>query len=215
MIRVFIVIEVCLYRCGVADILRRPDGFEVLGAAPDLDSCLAEVARERPDVVLLDAATPDGPPALRRLAVAWPDVRVLVMGVREVETDVMRWVEAGAAGYISRNASVEDLKAALRRAARGEAVLPPRIAACLMRELAVLSAGRRQAQSEVWNLTAREEEVVELLRGGLSNAQIAARLQIELPTVKNHVHHILKKVGVERRDEVASRVGFLAGSSPR
>jgi DNA-binding NarL/FixJ family response regulator len=84
-----------------------------------------------------------------------------------------------------------------------------------MRELAVLSAGRRQAQSEVWNLTAREEEVVELLRGGLSNAQIAARLQIELPTVKNHVHHILKKVGVERRDEVASRVGFLAGSSPR
>jgi DNA-binding NarL/FixJ family response regulator len=202
MIRVFIVIEVCLYRCGMADILRRPDGFHVVGAAPDLDSCLAEIARERPDIVLLDAGTPDGPAALRRLAVAWPDIRVLVMGVREVETDVMHWVEAGAAGYISRNASV-------RRTAHGEAVLSPRIAAYLMRQLAVLSAGRRQAQSEVWNLTAREEEVVELLRRGLSNAQIAARLHIELPTVKNHVHHILKKVGVERRGEVASRIGFM------
>lgn len=209
MIRVFIVIEVCLYRCGIADILQRPDGFHVVGSAPDLDSCLAEIARERPDIVLLDAGTPDGPAALRRLATAWPDIRVLVMGVREVEADVMHWVEAGVAGYISRNASVEDLKVSVRRTAHGEAVLSPRIAAHLMRQLAVLSAGRRQVQSEVWKLTAREEEVVELLRRGLSNAQIAARLHIELPTAKNHVHHILKKVGVERRGEVAARVGVM------
>jgi DNA-binding NarL/FixJ family response regulator len=206
MIRVFIVIDICLYRDGVAEILAGADGFEVVGAASDAGSCLSQIARERPDIVLLDAGTSDGARALARLAAVWPDVRVLAIAVRDVEAEIMHCVAAGAAGYVARDASTDDLLAALGCAARGEAVLPPRIAACLMRELAVLSAGRRRAKSDAWNLTPREYEVVELLGRGLSNAEIARQLQIELATVKNHVHHILDKVGVKRRDQVASRV---------
>jgi two-component system nitrate/nitrite response regulator NarL len=206
MIRVFIVIDVSLYREGVSEILSSADGLDVVGAAPDVGACLAEVARHRPDVVLLDAGTSDGGRALARLAAAWPDVRVLAIAVREVETEIMRCVEAGAIGYVPRDASIDELLGALRRAARGEAVLPPRIAACLMRQLATLSAGRRREESQAWNLTPREYEVVELLGRGLSNAEIAGHLHIELATVKNHVHHILDKVGVKRRDQVAPRV---------
>jgi DNA-binding NarL/FixJ family response regulator len=206
MIRVFIVIEVSLYRSGIEDVLARADGLEVVGTAASLDSSLPNIARQRPDIVLLDAETADGVRALVRLSSAWPEVRIVALAVRNLETEVMRWVEAGASGYVSRDASVDDLLAALRRTARGEAVLPPRIAAYLMRQLAVLSGVRRHAESEAWNLTPREYEVVELLGRGLSNAEIARELHIELATVKNHVHHILDKVGVSRRDQAAARV---------
>lgn len=206
MTRVLIVIDVCLYRDGVSEIVSSAEGFEVVGAAPDVGACLADVARQRPDLVLLDAGTSDGGRALARLVAAWPDVRVLAIAVREVEAEIMRCVEAGAIGYVPRDASIDHLVGALRSAARGEAVLPPRIAVCLMRQLATLSAGRRREESEAWNLTPREFEVVELLGRGLSNAEIARQLCIELATVKNHVHHILDKVGVDRRDQVAPRV---------
>ena len=206
MISVFVVIDVCLYRDGVSEILSSAEGFHVVGAAPDVGACLAEVARHRPDVVLLDAGTSDGGRALARLAAAWLDVRVLAIAVREVEAEIMRCVEAGAVGYVSRDASIHELLGAMRCAARGEAVLPPRIAACMMRQLATLSAGRRREESAAWKLTPREYEVVELLGRGLSNAEIAGQLHIELATVKNHVHHILDKVGVKRRDQVAPLV---------
>jgi DNA-binding NarL/FixJ family response regulator len=212
MIRVFIVIDVCLYRDGVSQILAGTDGFDVVGAAPDVGACLPDIARARPDLVLLDAGTSDGAQALARLGAAWPDVHVLAVAVRDVEAEIMRCVEAGAVGYVPRDASIDDLVGALRRAARGEAVLPPRIAACLMRQLATLSAGRRREQSEAWNLTPREYEIVQLLDHGLSNAEIARQLHIELATVKNHVHHILDKVGVKRRDQVAPRVLATQGA---
>jgi two-component system nitrate/nitrite response regulator NarL len=212
MIRVFIVIEVCLYREGVAGILESADGFAVVGAASDVGACLPDIARQRPDVVLLDAGTSDGARALARLAAASPHVHVLAVAVRDVEAEIMRCVEAGAVGYVPRDASITELLGALRSAARGEAVLPPRIAACLMRQLVTLSASRRREESEAWNLTPREYEVVELLDRGLSNAEIARQLNIELATVKNHVHHILDKVGVKRRDQVASRVLATQGT---
>jgi DNA-binding NarL/FixJ family response regulator len=208
-IRVFIVIDVCLYRDGVSQILTGADGFEVVGAASDVGTGLSEISRRRPDIVLLDAGTSNGERALARLGAAWPEVRIVAIAVRDVETEIMRCVEAGAAGYVPRDASIDELLGSLRSTARGEAVLPPRIAACLMRQLAVLSTGRRRAESDAWNLTPREYEVVELLGRGLSNAEIARQLHVELATVKNHVHHILDKVGVKRRDQVASRVHAL------
>jgi two-component system nitrate/nitrite response regulator NarL len=206
MIRVFIVIDVCLYRDGVAGILEAAEGFAVVGAGSEVGVCLPEIARQRPDVVLLDAGTSDGARALARMAAASPHVHVLAVAVRDVETEIMRCVEAGAVGYVPRDASIKHLLAALRSAARGEAVVPPRIAVFMMRRLATLSASRRREESEAWHLTPREYEVVELLGRGLSNAEIARQLNIELATAKNHVHHILDKVGVQRREQVAPRV---------
>ena len=114
-------------------------------------------------------------------------------------------VEAGAAGYLTRDASLRDLFAALSSAVRDEVLCSPRIVASLARRLARL-AEQHATRPTPASLTAREAEVVGLLDAGLSNKEIATRLCIELPTVKNHVHHILEKLHVNRRGEAAARL---------
>jgi two-component system nitrate/nitrite response regulator NarL len=201
-IRVFLIAEVRLYREGLEQILGREEPFDVVGASPSLAAAIPLLRRMAPDVVLLDLAA-DGPTAARLLRQELPEARLVALAIREVEAEVLAWAEAGMAGYVSREASLAEVSATIRRAVAGELVCPPRITANLVRHLSQV-AGQRPAQPAPARLTARETDVVRLIGRGLSNKEIARELSIALPTVKNHVHSVLEKLQVRRRTEAVS-----------
>jgi two-component system, NarL family, nitrate/nitrite response regulator NarL len=209
MIRVFIVAEVRLYREGLADALERRDGITVIGIAASAADSLADMVRLQPDIALLDVA-PGGPEALALVAAALPGVKVVALAIEELEQDVIACVEAGACAYVTRDASLDHLVQVVEGVARGEAICPPHIVGSVLRRLAALAAVRPVGRQD-YRLTRRELEVVVLIDDGLSNKQIASRLQVELSTVKNHVHHILEKLDVRRRVDASPR---LRGTLP-
>jgi DNA-binding NarL/FixJ family response regulator len=142
----------------------------------------------------------------RALARDTPHARVVALAVPESERHVIACAEAGIVGYVAREASFTDLVAAIEGAARGEAHCSPRVAGGLLRRLGALSLERDQHEVGDARLTARELEIVGLIDRGLSNKEIATALSIGVPTVKNHVHHVLEKLGAERRSQAAARV---------
>jgi two-component system nitrate/nitrite response regulator NarL len=201
-IRLFILAEVRLYREGLELILGREDTFRVVGGAPSLGPAMPLIRRSRPDIVLLDLAS-EGLTVARTLRLELPETKLVALAIREVDDEVIAWAEAGMAGYVSRQASLTDLSATIRRAAVGELVCPPQITANLVRHLSDM-ATRRPAADGLAQLTTREMDVVRLVGCGLSNKEIARELSIALPTVKNHVHSILEKLQVHRRGDAAS-----------
>jgi two-component system nitrate/nitrite response regulator NarL len=180
--RVLVVAGVRLYRDGLTQLLDAQGGIQVVGTAATGKAALARMAESRPEVVLLEMELSDAAETIHAVAC----------------------LEAGAAGYVDRDASLDELLERLESAARGEMRCSPTVAASLARRLATVVDGasdeRQQAQ-----LTRRESEIVALIELGLSNKQIARRLFIEVSTVKNHVHHILEKLNVSRRGEAAAR----------
>jgi len=203
MTRVLVVAETRLFRDGLAQTLGR-EQVDVVGAAAAGKDALDCVRSLKPDIVVLDMARVESADMLRELTGALPSVKVVAVGVPEVERHVIACAEAGISGYVRREGTVADLVATLESVTSGEAVFSPRMAASLLRRVAVLAA-EREDDVDV-RLTPRESEIAELLADGLSNKQIAQRLCVEVATVKNHVHSILDKLKVSRRGEAAARV---------
>jgi DNA-binding NarL/FixJ family response regulator len=192
-IRVLIADDHPVVRDGLRGILEGRDGIEVVGEARDGMEALALLARVRADVALMDLRMPrlDGPAATARIAVEHPDVRVLVLTTYDTDADIVRAIEAGATGYLLKDAPREDLFHAVAAAARGESVLAPAVAARVMRHLR--PGGDESA------LSAREVEVLDLVRRGATNRDIAVALQISEATVKTHLLHAFAKLGVSDR----------------
>ena len=204
MIRLFILAEIRIYRDGLAEVLERRGGIEVVGTAADLGSALAAIPVTRPDIALVDVAMPDGIAAVRSVLRTAPEVKVVALAVPDAEVNVIACAEAGVSGYVTRDESLDDVVGALESVTRGEMLCSPRMAATLLRRVTALAAG--ETGSARSRLTARELEIVELIDQGLSNKEIASRLFIELATVKNHVHNILEKLQVQRRSEAAAHL---------
>jgi DNA-binding NarL/FixJ family response regulator len=204
-IRVLVISGVCLYRDGLAALLARQRRVEEVATAADVAAGVeyARAVAGRPSVVLLDSAGIDIGEAICVLREALPDVHVVAMTVQNREPELLAAAEAGAVGFVTVDASVKELVATIESADRGEALCSPSLAAALMRRLAD-RASERAAHEQTPALTSREREIVELIDEGLSNKQIAQQLRIELATVKNHVHNILGKLGVQRRGEAAA-----------
>lgn len=209
-IRTAIVGDIGIYREGLAEILDRQPTINVVGTRRSRAEALGCVGELRPDVLLIDMVMPDSIDLVRSLAGHEPEMRIVALSVRELEADVIACAEAGVAGYVTREASLGDVIDAVESAARGETICSPRMAASLLRRVGTLAAEREVAAKPP--LTARELQVVGLIDEGLSNKQIASRLRIELPTVKNHVHNILEKLKVDRRAEAAA---VVRGRTPR
>ena len=187
-VRAVLVVEAALHREAIARALREL-GVEVTGSAA------------RADVALVDVAEPTGFRSLRDLA-ARTDLPLVAFGVADDDSDVLACIEAGAVGYVLRDATLEELAETAERTLRDEPLVSPHVTATLMRRVAALSAnGSRPSFGE---LTSRELQVIELIEKGLSNKEIAAQLSIAVTTVKNHVHSILEKLKVQRRGEAAS-----------
>jgi two-component system nitrate/nitrite response regulator NarL len=201
-IRVAVVADVRLHRDGVVALLHADERIQVAATAPAsreprLD---ADV-----DVVVLDTAE-DGLAVVRRWAgVGRP---IVAMGIPQAEGHVLAFAETGVLGFVERDAAVEELADSIKAAARGEASCPPRVATTLLRRIAA-PAPRLKPRLEANALTAREQQIVELIAEGLSNKEIGRRLYIEVATVKNHVHNILEKLQVSRRGEVVARLRLV------
>jgi two-component system nitrate/nitrite response regulator NarL len=208
-----IVTPIKLYRDGIAHFLRSSQQVKVLGTA-DESSETVRLARELvPDVVLLDMAMEDSRATARAMRAAVPQATIVALAIPESEGYVLSCAEAGISAYVPRDGSLDELLGTILRAADGEAVISPVIAGGLLRRVAALSSQREPPPPEkrpAARLTAREAEVIALIDDGLSNQQIAHRLCIELPTVKNHVHSILDKLGASSRSEAAARARKLA-----
>jgi DNA-binding NarL/FixJ family response regulator len=209
-IGVALIVRTRLYREGLLRILELNPRVEVLGWASDLDDGIARAVVSGADVILLDTGATTSPEALRyAIDALWP-TRVVAFGIAESEEVVIRCAEAGVAGYVPHGATLEELVTVLEGVIRDEVVCSPRLAATLLRRVGALARKRGPAPTtDVTRLTSRETQIVALIDEGLSNKEIASRLHIELATVKNHVHHILDKLGVGRRGEAAARIRAL------
>ena len=208
--RVVILAQIRFYREGLALYFGARDGFEVVGSAEDVAEA-SELARTlRWDVALVDIAANRAGEAIRAMRTAAPGGGIVAIGVRENEEEIISLAELGVFGFVARDASLDDLARAVTSAARNEAQCSNRVAAILVRRLAVLTDQVLTERTDV-PLTRRQLEIVQLIDEGLPNKAIAQRLFIEVPTVKNHVHNILERLGVHYREEAASEVRRLSG----
>lgn len=206
-IRVYVISPIRIYREGLTQVLATYAELTVVGSAETFETALPVERRREIDVALYDLRCPSGFIGLRRLADA-SHVSVLALGVEESVEWVIACAEAGAAGYVTDSVSLDELVSRIADAVHGEFICPPHIAASLLHRVAVVGPlGSSQARSR---LTSREFEVAALLQEGLANKQIATRLAIQLPTVKNHVHSILKKLKTPTRNDA---VALLCSSS--
>lgn len=197
-VSVLVASDVRLYREGLEQMLRIAPGFRVIEGAFSAASTLEHLHTTRPAVVLLDMAMDGALGVARQIARQSRATKVVALGMPEFETEILSCASVGVAGYVTRSASMDDVLEAIQAAARGEVRCSPRVAGFLFRHIASLS---KERHSPAPTLTARESQILELVRQGLTNKMISRTLGIELPTVKNHVHSILAKLGVHRRAE--------------
>jgi two-component system, NarL family, nitrate/nitrite response regulator NarL len=196
---VLVVAPVRVHRESLVGALDSVPNVNVVGEARSLDEALPQLrARQLPAVALLDAPQLDHASPLA----TQPEAKLVAVGVSDGEAAA--WIEAGASGVVPPESSLEELVTAVERVAQGELVAPPEVTGHLADRVRRLAAETPSAVSADL-LTPRESEILDLIREGLSNKQIAQRLSIQLQTVKNHVHKILRKLGVQRRGEAAAR----------
>lgn len=187
-----------LFRAGMKAILRERDDVDVVGEAGDGQAALEEVARLRPDVVLMDIEMPrlNGFEATRRITQAHRDVKVLILTMYAEEQLVARCLEAGASGYVLKDVPVSQLTYAIEAVARGERYLSPRAVETVLDEQGQrLERGRTKYDL----LTGREREVLKLLAEGLSAKEVAARLNLSVKTVDVHKTNLMRKLDVHDR----------------
>lgn len=200
MIRVVVVDDQALVRGGFAMILGAEPDIVVVAEAADGREALACCAEHRPDVVLMDVRMPvmDGVEATRRISAAPDAPRVLMLTTFDLDQYVYDAIRAGASGFLLKDVRPDDLAHAVRTIAAGETLLAPAITHRLVSEFVRRPPpGRRPEQLDA--LTERESEVLSLVAGGLSNAEIAARLVVSETTVKTHVTRILAKLNLRDR----------------
>ena len=185
---------------------------KVLGAVPGLRVSATNFAFQpssKPagvaDVILIDASIRQTVRLIRQIRRAHPKAHVVAMGIDAQESVVIGCAEAGVTGFVPPTATVDDLVLAIRAAARGDSTCSPQIAAILVRRLGFLAQSHAGIQRQ-HTLSAREQEVLNLVGQGYSNKEIADRLVIQLPTVKNHVHNVLRKIGARNRSEAVAHV---------
>jgi two-component system, NarL family, nitrate/nitrite response regulator NarL len=204
--RILIVSGIRLYRDGLTQVLACVDSLTVVGQQADREAALACLPDMAPDVVLLDMSTPESHALASEVRASAPSIRIVALGIGESEAEVLACAEAGIAGYVTPDESVDELVATVKSVVRGELRCSARVAGSLLRRVAALAAERDPALPEL-RLTDREFEIVTLLEQRFSNKEIAVHLGIEVATVKNHVHNLLEKLNVHRRADAARLVG--------
>lgn len=197
-IRVAIIDDHAIVRAGIRRLLDGTPGIEVVAEAPDGRDAAALVAAHLPDVVLMDLSMPivDGTEATRAVMAAAPDSVVLVLTSFAHHDEVLRALDAGAAGYVLKDAEPDQLVAAIRSAAAGDAPIDPRAARALLLE-------RRAPDPTGSVLTDRERDVLDAVRRGLPNKLIARELGIAEKTVKAHLTRVFQALGVSDRTQAA------------
>jgi DNA-binding NarL/FixJ family response regulator len=207
-VRVLLADEQSLFREAVKVVLSSEGDLDVVAEARDGVQALAEAERTQPDVALLDANLPncDGIRATQLILARVPACRVIVFSGQEDERVLLEAMEAGASGYLSKEAPLAELIEATRAVHRGEALVPPRMLGALLQRVIHRRRERDEAIKRMTNLTRREREVLALLAQGADNDMIAQRLVISPETARTHVQNVLGKLSVHSRLEAAAFV---------
>jgi DNA-binding NarL/FixJ family response regulator len=212
-IRVLLVDDQALFREGLETLLSVHDDIQVVGQASNGQEAVEVAAKVQPDVVLMDVRMPvlDGVRATRLLKQALPKCRVIVLTTFDDDEYVFDALRTGAVGYLLKDVASARLVEAIRATARGESILEPSVAAKVIAEFTRVSSMVPSAQMEqlVEPLSERELEILALIARGHSNKEIASQLFIAEGTVKNHVTHILGKLGVRDRTQAALKAREL------
>jgi len=205
-IRVALADDHRVVRVGLEQLLGTFEDVQLVGSADGGEAAVRVSVAERPDVLLLDLSMPDldGVEVTRRLAAQAPETRIVVFTSFSDRERIVQALDAGAIGYLLKDAEPEEIHAAIRAASRGEAPLAPKAAAALLAE--------RSARPPTVELTARERDVLALVVAGHPNKQIARRLGISEKTVKGHLTNLFQRIGVQDRTQAAlwaERTGAL------
>ncbi len=205
-IRVLLVDDHAMVRRGMRDFLSLHDDIDVVGEAGDGAAGVEEATRLRPDIVVMDLMMPnlDGIEATARIKAALPDVEVIALTSFIEESRVVAAIEAGASGFLLKDAEADELAGAIRSAAAGEVHLDPAVASIVARRMR--DGGRASAADQmdgIATLTAREREVLARVARGYPNRQIASDLGITERTARTHVSNILAKLGLTSRTQAA------------
>jgi len=204
-IKVLLVDDDALVRAGLTMMLDGANGIEVVGEAADGDQVPAAVDAHAPDVVLMDLRMPrtDGITATRRLRARPRAPEVIVLTTFDADENVLGGLRAGASGFLLKDSPPARIVEAIRRVAAGDPILSPEITRRLMDRAAAQAGARERARAALATLTPREHEVAIGIARGETNAEIAARLFMSLATVKSHITHILTKLALTNRTQIA------------
>ena len=209
-ITVLLVEDHAVVREATAEIVDHQPDMRVVGQAGTGEEAVSLARKTTPHVIVMDIAMPrlNGLEATRQIVAERPDCRVLALTAHEEDRYIIQLLEAGAKGYLPKTASLDELLEAIRTVARGESVLPPTVAAVVVRHL----AGKEVSDEPTQPLTDRELEVLRLAAQGLTNYDIAQQLTISVRTVEAHLTHAYNKLGVGSRTEAvvhAIRQGWV------
>ena len=206
-IPVLVIEDSRLLREGIAAVLNAQPDLRVVAAAESVATALRSARETRPRVVLVDSSLgeDDSRAGVESLRAAAPDARVIVMDLLPAGEDIAEFVKAGVYGFIVKDATIEEVVAAVRAVAAGGEVLPSALTGRLFSQIArdAVATGRPEALGAV-RLTPREREVIGLVAEGLSNKDIARRLHLTTYTIKSHVHNILEKLALHNRLQIAA-----------
>jgi DNA-binding NarL/FixJ family response regulator len=205
--RVLVVDDQTVVRDGLVLLLGLLPGLEVVGSAGDGEEALRLVAENHPDVVLMDLRMPrvDGVEATRRIKAAHPSVQIVVLTTYSDDESVFAALQAGARGYLTKDAGAEEIARAIAAVCDGEAQLDPSVQRRLVDALAMGGPPTRRRRGDLPDgLTQREAEVLTLIAAGRSNAEIARELFISEATVKTHINNLFAKAGLRDRAQAVT-----------
>lgn len=212
-IRLLVADDESVLRHALTNLLAMANDIEIVGEAAAGDDAVDLAVARQADVVLMDIGMPrlDGIAATRRLGERAPNVKVVILTIYTDDDRVFRALQAGARGYLLKDASPEEILRALRAVRDGEGILHPGLVGRVIREFTRLAEPDHHREQRFSELTPREREVLDLLAEGLRNQDIADRLSIAEKTVKHHISSILSKLQLNHRTEaalLASRLGL-------
>ncbi len=205
-IRILLIEDNRLLREGIITTLNGEADFRVVAASDGNHHSLLQVRKAKPDVILMDFGlrNQDGVRVVAWLTKELPGSKTVGMGLIPTQSDILECMEAGASGFILKDATVKEFLTTIRSVARGEKVLPPPLAGSLFSHIVDNALGRGMgARRRAVKMTKREREIIALIADGLSNKEIAQRLDIATYTVKSHVHNILEKLALHSRLQIA------------
>ena len=215
-IRVLVADDQSMVRAGFRRLLSSEEGIEVVAEAGNGKEAIEKAARFHPTVILMDIRMPelDGLEATRRILAADPAARVLILTTFDLDEYVYEALTAGASGFVLKDDPAEQLIAAVRTVAAGDALLSPAVTKRVIKQF--VRVPRPEPPRELHELTAREQEILRLIAAGLSNAEIGAQLYISETTVKTHVTHIFQKLSLRDRVQavvLAYQTGLFEGET--
>lgn len=206
-IRLVLIEDNRLLREGIAAMINGQPDMRVVASSGGNENTLRKARTAKPRVALIDLSlrNHNGVRMVALLARETPDLKVIGMGLNPTQADILEFVEAGASGFILKDATVEEFLGTIRSVARGQKILPPTLTGSLFSHVVEYALKQKKAGlTRTVRMTKREREIIALIAQGLSNKQIAQRLNIATYTVKSHVHNIMEKLALHTRLQIAS-----------